>query len=95
MAVAPVSPDDAGAYPQLFDSSADYATLIQAGKEAGQSCLRWGFAEITRLQKRLRRNYEYRFFVAHMTALSFLRWCFVGDEFLHSSSLLLLGALQL
>ncbi|MBX9610640.1 MAG: transposase [Burkholderiales bacterium] len=31
----------------------------------------------------------------HMTALSFLRWCFVGDEFLHLSHLLLLGALQL
>lgn len=58
MAIAPANPADAGAYPQLFDRSADYAALVKAWKEAAATLPSLGVAELTRLQKKLRRDYE-------------------------------------
>jgi hypothetical protein len=58
MAIAPANPGDAGAYPQLFDRSADYAALVKSWKEAAANLPSLGAAELMRLQKRLRRDYE-------------------------------------
>ena len=58
MAIAPADAADAGAYPQLFDRSADYAALVQAWKKAAATLPLLGVAELTRLQKKLRRDYE-------------------------------------
>ncbi|EJL72540.1 chromate resistance protein ChrB domain-containing protein [Variovorax sp. 2RAF20] len=58
MAIAPANPADAGAYPQLFDRSADYATLTKLWKETAATLSSLGVAELTRLQKKLRRDYE-------------------------------------
>jgi len=58
MAIAPANPADADAYPQLFDRHDDYAALVKAWKEAAATLPALGVAELTRLQKRLRRDYE-------------------------------------
>jgi len=58
MATAPANPADAGAYPQLFDRSADHAALVKAWKEAAGSLPSLSAAELTRLQKKLRRDHE-------------------------------------
>lgn len=58
LVTAPANPADAGAYPQLFDRSADYIALIKAWKEAAATLPSLGVAELTRLQKKLRRDYE-------------------------------------
>lgn len=58
MAVAPANIADAGAYPQLFDRSTEYATLIKGWKDAAAGLPSQGVAELTRLQKKLRRDYE-------------------------------------
>lgn len=56
--IRPANQADAGAYPQLFDRSADYAALVKAWKEAAATLPSLGVAELTRLQKRLGRDYE-------------------------------------
>src|SRR4249920_1821593 len=56
MAAVPASPDDAAAYPALFDRSADYAALAAGWKDAAASLSTLGAAELTRLQKRLKRE---------------------------------------
>ncbi|MDB5849381.1 MAG: hypothetical protein JWP29_3133 [Rhodoferax sp.] len=58
MAVAPASPTDVGAYPQLFDRRADYAVLVKSWKEAASALPSLSVAELARLQKKLRRDYE-------------------------------------
>jgi len=58
MAAAPASPDDAVAYPALFDRSADYAALAAGWKEAAAGLSTLGAAELTRLQKKLKREFD-------------------------------------
>jgi len=58
LVTTPASAADAGAYPLLFDRSADYAALVKAWKEAAATLPSLGLAELTRLQKKLRRDYE-------------------------------------
>ncbi len=58
MQVAPANPAEAAAYPQLFDRSADFAALAKAWKEAAATLPSLGITELTRLQKKLRRDYE-------------------------------------
>lgn len=58
MAATPTTPADAEAYPQLFDRSEDYAGLVAAWKQAGQTLASLGVAELARLHKRLHREYE-------------------------------------
>jgi hypothetical protein len=58
MAIAPANAADAGAYPQLFDRSADYAALVKAWRKAAATLSSLSVAELTRLQKKLRRDYE-------------------------------------
>ena len=58
MAAAPASLDDAVAYPALFDRSADYAALAAGWKEAAATLPTLGPAELTRLQKKLRREFD-------------------------------------
>ena len=50
--------DDAQAYPALFDRSEDYTALANSWKESASTLSTLGTAELTRLQKRLRREYE-------------------------------------
>jgi hypothetical protein len=58
MRIAPANAADIAAYPQLFDRSQDYATLLKAWKEAGATLASMGVNDLTRLQKKLRRDYE-------------------------------------
>jgi hypothetical protein len=58
MTIAPARAADAAAYPQLFDRSEDYAALVKAWKETAATLPSRGVAELTRLQKKLRRDYE-------------------------------------
>ena len=58
MSAAPSTPDDAVAYPALFDRGAEYAEQARVWKEAGPSLAGLGVAELTRLQKKLRRDFE-------------------------------------
>ncbi|VTU31435.1 hypothetical protein SRS16CHR_04878 [Variovorax sp. SRS16] len=58
MVITPATPTDAGAYTQLFDRSADYAAAVKGWKQAAASFPSLGVAELTRLQKKLRRDYE-------------------------------------
>ena len=58
MTAAPANVADAGAYPQLFDRSADYAVLVKTWKEAAGTLFSLSIAELTRLQKKSRRDYE-------------------------------------
>ena len=58
MSAAPASPDDAVAYPALFDRGADYAALAAAWKEASATLPTLGPAELARLQKKLTREFE-------------------------------------
>ena len=50
--------DDAEAYPALFDRSEDCAALIKTWKEAASTLSNLGSVELTRLQKKLRRDYD-------------------------------------
>jgi hypothetical protein len=50
--------EDAKAYPALFDRSADYAALIESWKQAGPTLPNLGPAELARLQRKLRRDYD-------------------------------------
>ena len=58
MTAAPANVADAGAYPQLFDRSADYAVLVKTWKEAAGTLFSLSITELTRLQKKSRRDYE-------------------------------------
>ena len=58
MLTAPANASDTAAYPQLFDRSEDYAALLKAWKEAGATLASMGVNDLTRLQKKLRRDYE-------------------------------------
>ena len=58
MRAAPLQGDEAEAYPTQFDRSDDYAALVMAWKEAARTLSTLGPAELTRLQKRLRREYD-------------------------------------
>jgi hypothetical protein len=58
MLVTPANAADSAAYPQLFDRSEDYAAMLKAWKEAGASLASIGINELTRLEKKLRRDYE-------------------------------------
>lgn len=58
MLIAPANSADTAAYPQLFDRSEDYAALLRSWKEAGKTLASMGINDLTRLQKKLRRDYE-------------------------------------
>ena len=58
MSATPASADDAVAYPALFDRRADYAALAAGWKEAAASLPGLSPVELTRLQKKLTREFE-------------------------------------
>ena len=58
LSAAPGSADDAESYPALFDRSEDFAGIVKTWKEAAATLSDLGPAELTRLQKRLRREYD-------------------------------------
>jgi hypothetical protein len=58
MRVMPASATDADAYTVLFDRGADFAALIRSWKEVATTLSSLGVTELTRLQKKLRRDYE-------------------------------------
>ena len=58
LSAEPTHADDAVAYPAFFDRSEDYATLMKGWKESAASLSTLGPAELARLQKRLRREFE-------------------------------------
>ena len=55
---APANEDEAAAYPALFDRSDDYHALEKAWKEAASALARLGTVELTRLQKKLQREFD-------------------------------------
>ena len=58
MSAGPASVDDADAYPPLFDRSAEYAALIKGWKESAPTLSSLSTVELTRLQRKLRRDYD-------------------------------------
>jgi len=58
MDVQPRTVDEDAAYRQLFDRREDYAALREAWREAGAGLAALGTAELTRLQRKLQREYE-------------------------------------
>jgi len=58
MLIAPANAADTAAYPQLFDRSEDYTAFLKAWKEAGATLPAMGINELTRLHRKLRRDYE-------------------------------------
>jgi len=58
MRAAPVSGDDAAIYPALFDRRADYAELARGWKDAAATLVGLAPAELVRLQKKLKREYD-------------------------------------
>jgi hypothetical protein len=58
MSVLPRSEDEAGAYRQLFDRSEDYAELRKAWKASGRGIASLSGTELTRLQRKLQREFE-------------------------------------
>lgn len=58
MAVQPRSADEATAYRQLFDRSADYAELRKSWREANRSLGNLAAPELARLQRKLQREYD-------------------------------------
>ena len=58
MDVQPRTADEDRAYRQLFDRREDYAALREAWREAGAGLAALGTAELTRLQRKLQREYE-------------------------------------
>lgn len=58
MVATPTTPDDAQAYPPLFDRTEAYVALVKSWKESATTLANLGPAELTRLQKRLRRDYD-------------------------------------
>lgn len=55
---AALSDEDARLYPAMFDRAQDYATLTQAWQASAATLAEQRPAELTRLQRRLRREYE-------------------------------------
>ena len=55
---SPAGADEADAYPALFDRSEDYAALAKNWKEAASTLSTLGAVKLTRLQKKLRRDYD-------------------------------------
>lgn len=58
MHIRPARATDADAYALLFDRSADFAALIRSWKEIAATLPALGTTELTRLQKKLQRDYE-------------------------------------
>jgi hypothetical protein len=58
LSVLAVDERDRQAFPLLFDRADDYATLITSWKETGSSLTKLTPSELTRLHKKLRRDYE-------------------------------------
>ena len=58
MSVVPATAVDAAQYASLFDRGDDYAVLMKAWKESASSLADLGVAELTRLQRKLRRDYD-------------------------------------
>ncbi len=58
MAAEPSSVEDAQAYPALFNRSEDYAAQVTAWKQSSTTLATLAAAELTRLQKKLRRDYD-------------------------------------
>jgi hypothetical protein len=58
MAVQPSSKDDALAYRRLFDRAEDYAELRKSWKDANRSLRSLEAGELSRLQRRLQRDFE-------------------------------------
>ncbi len=58
MGAAPTTDDDVHAYPALFDRGEEYGALITSWKQAGTALAGLGAAELTRLHKKLRRDYD-------------------------------------
>ena len=58
MSATTTAPDDAQTFPALFDRSEDYASLVGSWKQAAASLATLGAAELARLQKRVRRDYD-------------------------------------
>jgi len=58
VAATPTSADDAQAYPLLFDRSDDYASLAAAWKTSAASLASLSTAELARIQKKARRDFD-------------------------------------
>jgi len=58
MAAEPSSAEDAQAYPALFNRGEDYAAQVTSWKQAAATLASLGAAELSRLQKKLRRDYD-------------------------------------
>jgi hypothetical protein len=58
MSAAPLSDDEASAYPALFDRSEDYAALIKGWKESAPTLSSLSAGELTRLQRKLKRDHD-------------------------------------
>ncbi|WP_309638447.1 chromate resistance protein ChrB domain-containing protein [Methylibium sp.] len=58
MSVVPATAADADSYEPLFDRSEDYAALVKGWKESASDLSSLGAAELTRLQRKLRRDYD-------------------------------------
>ena len=58
MATTPTGADDGAAYRLLFDRSEEFGTLMRSWKEAATALANLGPAELARLHKRLRREYD-------------------------------------
>jgi hypothetical protein len=58
MAVAPASPAEAVPYASFFDRSDDHAALVKSWRAAAATLTDLAATELTRLQKKLRRDYD-------------------------------------
>lgn len=58
LSASPGIADEADAYPALFNRGADYAALVKRWKDAAATLSTLGAAELTRLQKKLRREFD-------------------------------------
>jgi hypothetical protein len=58
MGAQPRGPEDGAAWRQLFDRGADYAELRKAWKDANRGLARCAPAELTRLQRKLQRDFD-------------------------------------
>ena len=84
MAVLPRSADEAGAYRELFDRSEEYTELRKSWKEANRGLRHLSPSELTRLQRRLQREYEavlaIDFFPNEASAESAAAWTDLGKR---------------
>jgi len=58
MGAQPRSPEDESAWRMLFDRTGDYAELRKAWKDANRGLTKLGATDLTRLQRRLLRDFE-------------------------------------